>query len=564
MAFLKKKNKDVEEVLKEANIASSSDDDDYEDEEKEVDIATIEEELQVPEEYGSKCVIIVAMDMDGESTEDRYIVSMAVDEAVKKNPEYVSFIREKKKYAMQHFGIQVKVEYHTLEEIAKIREDVSHGIQKEKMIASTKIQKTAKELFTQAAKSKASDIHIRIENKVARIRFRVHGLLRDYAQWDANEGTTFIKTVYSTMAGDTDSHFQSQRSQNGRISDPKYLPPNLFALRMATTSHSEGIYAVFRLLYKQENIEDKDVDSLGYPDHQVAQIEKMKQKPTGINLIVGSTGSGKSTTLQIALSKIIQECKGQKNIITVEDPPEYPIFGATQTAVANAKTEEERKEKFNDKITAAMRLDPDIIMLGEIRDGASASLGIRAAMTGHQVWSTLHANSIFGAIDRLVDYDVSLDMLADPQILTGIIYQKLVPILCDGCKVPVSSVKEFTKKQEGNLKRLTKVAHQTGIVNSEDDLEKVKSLSFYRGNGCEKCDGGPKGIAGRTVAAEILYPDDQILEYIRKGEKEKAKRYWKEELKGQTVEFRAGVIALEGSVDPVMAEDAVGFFINEF
>lgn len=554
----RKKPENVEEILKEDHALL---DDDSEDD---ISIESIEEKLKVPEEYDAKCVIIAAIDMEGKTSEDRYLVTMAVDKAVKQNPEYVSFIREQKKEAMRLFGIQIDIEYYTLEEISKIREDVSRGTQKDKMVASTRIQKMAKELFTQAAKSKASDIHIRIENKVARIRFRVHGLLRDYAQWDANEGTMFIKTVYSTMAGDTDSHFQHQKSQNGRISDQKFLPPNLFALRMATTSHSEGIYAVFRLLYKQENIEDKDVDSLGYPDYQVKQIEKMKQKPTGINLIVGSTGSGKSTTLQIALSKIIQECKGQKNIITVEDPPEYPIFGATQTAVANAKTEEERKEKFNEKITAAMRLDPDIIMLGEIRDGASASLGIRAAMTGHQVWSTLHANGIFGAIDRLVDYDVSIDMLADPQILTGIIYQKLVPILCDGCKVPLKSMTDMTQKQKDNLKRLSVIAFEKGMISEQYNMAPLQETIFYRGNGCEKCEGGPKGIAGRTVAAEVLYPDDKILEYIRKGEKEMAKKYWKETLKGETVEFRAGVIALDGQVDPIMAEDAVGFFINDF
>lgn len=538
--MFKKRKNSIENVLDE-EISSS-----------ELTSDNIQEALDIPDEIKT---YVKTLPLE---TEEGWEVAIYVSKDQANKAEIKSPIRQIQLTASQ-LNIKTNVMPVTLEELNSI--NVNDKEETKKAIANrTKIQKKAKELFSSAAQQHASDIHISIEDKTARVKYRIHGLLKEEAQWNPLEADQFITTVYTTMCDVSDSYFNRTIPQNARISSREYLPKSVFGVRMATSQQTEGLYVVFRLLYQQNDMENLDIDQLGYTDAQIGVIEKMKQKPTGINIIVGATGSGKSTTLQLTLTKIIKETEGQKNVITVEDPPEYPIKGAIQIPVANAKDERERKDKFNQAITAAMRLDPDIIMLGEMRDEASSKLGLRAAMTGHQVWTTLHANSVFGALDRLIDYDISLDMLADPMILTGIIYQTLVQTLCDGCKRPLSE----TDVEHQNNKKLKACLNRLKHIAIEENREhNYLDHIHLRGEGCKKCVGGPPGISGRTVVAEILYPDETILEMIRKNRKEEARKYWLETLKGKPVSYQAGVLSMGGSVDPVMAEDKVGFFFVE-
>lgn len=515
----------------------------------ELTVENIQEELELPDSIKSYVKVLPIESSDGWDVVI-YVSKDQVNKAEIKSP-----IRQIQLRASQ-LNIKTIIEPVTLEEIHTI--NTNDKEEARKAIASrTRIQKKAKDLFSSAAQQDASDIHISIEGRTARVKYRIHGLLKEEAQWNPLEADQFISTVYTTMCDVSDSYFNRTIAQNARISSREYLPNSVFGVRVATSQQTEGLYVVFRLLYQQKDIDNLEIEQLGYTTRDMNIIEKMKQKPTGINIIVGSTGSGKSTTLQLVLSKIIKETMGQKNVITVEDPPEYPIKGAIQIPVANAKGDIERKDKFNQAITAAMRLDPDIIMLGEMRDEASSKLGLRAAMTGHQVWTTLHANSVFGALDRLIDYDISLDMLADPMILTGIIYQTLVQTLCDDCKIPLSSINLDDKeniKIKQCLDRLSYIAKEEGREN--DYLNNI----HIRGKGCPKCNSGPHGVIGRTVVAEILYPDEKILEMIRKNKKEEAREYWLKVLKGKPVSYQAGILSMEGNVDPIMAEDKVGFF----
>lgn len=535
--FKDKKNKNKEKELK-MEIDSDS-----------LTIDEIQEIFEVPHEIESYVKILPL------ETEGKWEIIIYVSKEQSSKAEIKSPIRQLQITANQ-YNIKTIISAVTLEELNSI--DVENKEEAKKAIANrTKIQKRAKDLFSSAAKQHASDIHISIEGKTAKVKYRVHGLLKEESQWNPLEADQFITTVYTTMCDVSDSYFNRTIPQNARISAREYLPNSVFGVRVATSQQTEGLYVVFRLLYQQSDMENLDIDQLGYTQYQINTIEKMKQKPTGINIIVGATGSGKSTTLQLVLTKIIKETFGQKNVITVEDPPEYPIKGAIQIPVANTRDESERKGKFNQAITAAMRLDPDIIMLGEIRDEASATLGLRAAMTGHQVWTTLHANSVFGALDRLIDYDISLDMLSDPMILTGIIYQTLVQKLCDGCKIPLSEIDLLDDKNKKIRLCISRLEH---IAKEEGKGEVFSKNIHLRGNGCDKCAGGPPGISGRTVVAEILYPDEEILEMIRKNKKEDARKYWLTHLKGKPVSYQAGIISMEGNVDPVMAEDKVGFF----
>ena len=539
--MLKRKNKKNKDNDIENNLSSDI---------NELSEDSILEILSPPEELKSY-IKVLPIKLDNEWIAYIYVSKDQVNKAEIKSP-----IRQIELLARQKLNIKTVINTVTLEKLNSISSENKEEARK--AIANrTKIQKKAKELFYSAALQNASDIHISIENHTSRVKYRVHGLLKEETQWNPVEADQFIRTVYTTMCDVSDSYFNGTIPQNARISSREYLPESVFGVRVATSPQTEGLYVVFRLLYKQSDIDNQDIDQLGYTPTQILTIENMKQKPTGINIIVGATGSGKSTTVQLVLSKIIKETMGQKNVITVEDPPEYPIKGAIQIPVANAKEEKERKEKFNQAITAAMRLDPDIIMLGEMRDEASSKLGLRAAMTGHQVWTTLHANSVFGALDRLIDYDISLDMLADPMILTGIIYQTLVQTLCDECKIPLSDINLSSKDNIKLLNCLNRLKH---IAIDEGKEHNYLEHIHVRGKGCSKCKGGPEGITGRTVVAEILYPDEKILEMIRKNKKEEARKYWLTELKAKPVYYQAGVLCMDGNVDPVMAEDKVGFF----
>ena len=268
----------------------------------------------------------------------------------------------------------------------------------------------------------------------------------------------------------------------------------------------------------------------------------MQSQPIGVSIISGPTGSGKSTTLQKVLRDYIRKTEGRRHVITVEDPPEYPIPGAIQTPVGNASNQDERAEMFIAAISSAMRLDPDTLMIGEVRDLPSAELALRAATTGHQVWTTLHANSALAIVTRLVNIGLEPDLLLDHTILTGLIGQRLIKRLCDNCKIPLVGNEE--KCEPEVLERVKQVV-------THDDLKKI----FITGPGCECCRGG---TAGRTVAAEIIVPDARMCEILRKGDANGAYNYWQGEQNGMNIVQHTVEKILNGIVDPVMAERVVG------
>jgi type II secretory ATPase GspE/PulE/Tfp pilus assembly ATPase PilB-like protein len=232
---------------------------------------------------------------------------------------------------------------------------------------------------------------------------------------------------------------------------------------------------------------------------------------------------------------------GSIHVITVEDPVEYPIEGAVQTPVVNAPTEEARSLAFAAAIANAMRLDPDTIMIGEVRDRASAQSALRASMTGHQVWTTVHANSALAIVDRLVDLGLPIAMVTDESLVTGLISQRLVKVLCPHCSRPLS---EAMRQLEMGL-----VARVKRAVGARFDYVRVA------GPGCPHC---KNGTVGRTVVAEVVRTDAAFCELLRAGRKADAHHYWITELSGQTVAQHALEKVAAGLVDPRMAERVVG------
>ncbi|MFC0694262.1 GspE/PulE family protein [Paraburkholderia humisilvae] len=407
-------------------------------------------------------------------------------------------------------------------------------------IDHTQMQVVAKNLIARACDERASDIHIRVNRFSTEILFRIHNELIRISEQTREYGERLMATFYSAMASVSDNTYKPTERQDASIGDRDKLPEQLFGVRIATAPTSTGSLMVLRLLYNDAG-DSTDLTQLGFTLQQADAFNRLAQRPHGMNIISGPTGSGKSTTLQRVLAGQIREMAGSTHVITVEDPVEYPIAGAVQTPVVNAMTEEARSLAFAAAIANAMRLDPDTIMIGEIRDRASAQNALRAAMTGHQVWTTVHANSALAIVDRLVDLGLPLAMVTDESLVTGLISQRLVKLLCPHCSRPLSDA--LHELDAGCVARIERVVGAR--------FEQVR----IAGSGCPHC---RHGTIGRTVVAEVIHPDATLFDLLRAGQKAAAHQYWLHELGGQTVGQHAIDKVAAGLVDPRMAERVVG------
>jgi type II secretory ATPase GspE/PulE/Tfp pilus assembly ATPase PilB-like protein len=437
----------------------------------------------------------------------------------------------------------------TMEEILARSNDVASD--SEAVVRSqSEMERAAYELFHKAVEAKASDIHVRVKaSGRTEIFFRVHNDLRVVGQHPATWGQALCSAIYHALADVADATYDESSRQDARIAGNRDLPQELDGIRIATTPMVDGNVMVMRLLYDTAG-ESDDICDLGFTETQKAQVQILKQKPTGIIVIAGPTGSGKSTTLQRSLKSLIRETEGKKHVITVEDPPEYKIAGAVQTPVANAATELERSVAFQSAIKGAMRLDPDIIMIGEMRDSPSAKLAIQAAMTGHQVWSTLHANGPFHVVSRLLDMGIEINTLTDHTILSGMLSQRLLKRLCD-CKKPFLHAWDEYKKTRPSAKE------DYDRIASVVDLGSV----YLKGDGCGKCAG--TGISGRTVVAEVVVTDRKMMEHLRRLDLTAAMNYWRTDLDGLSMIGHAIQKVEQGIVDPFQTEEVVGFLDGE-
>ncbi len=274
-------------------------------------------------------------------------------------------------------------------------------------------------LLADAVERGASDIHFEPEQNFLRIRYRIDGVLRQIRSlhktyWPAM--AVRIKVMSKMNIAET------RAPQDGRISLSLTGRQVDFRVASQITTHGENI--VLRILDRQKGI--VPLDQLGLQPDQLAMLKRMIARPEGIILVTGPTGSGKTTTLYSILNHINHD---GVNIMTLEDPVEYPMTLIRQTSVNEAA-----KLDFGNGIRSLMRQDPDIILVGEIRDEDTAQMAFRAAMTGHQVYSTLHSNSAIGAVPRLVDIGLSSEIMAGNII--GVVAQRLVRRLCRHCRQP--------------------------------------------------------------------------------------------------------------------------------
>jgi type II secretory ATPase GspE/PulE/Tfp pilus assembly ATPase PilB-like protein len=330
-------------------------------------------------------------------------------------------------------------------------------------------------LLSDAVKRSASDIHFEPEHDFLRIRYRIDGVLRQIRSLHRNYWSAIAVRV-KVMAGMNIAEMRAP--QDGRISLSVSGRPIDFRVSSLPTTYGENI--VLRVLDRQKGI--VPLESLGLADDQLTTTRLMMARPEGIILVTGPTGSGKTTTLYSMLSHLNTE---QVNIMTLEDPVEYPMEMIRQTSVNDAV-----RLTFANGIRSLMRQDPDVILVGEIRDEDTAEMAFRAAMTGHQVFSTLHTNSALGAIPRLLDTGIPPDIMAGNII--GIVGQRLVRKLCVQCKQIYEP-----SKLERQLLRL-------GIGSEAPPV--------YRATGCPQCD--HTGYRGRLAILEMLRFDAEVDELV--------------------------------------------------
>ena len=333
-------------------------------------------------------------------------------------------------------------------------------------------------MFSQAIRDRASDIHIEPFEKELVVRFRIDGVLYNILNIKKRFHASISSRV-KVMAGLNIA--EKRLPQDGRIK--LKIAGKDIDIRVSVIPVAFGERIVLRLLHRENVL--LGLEDIGLSGENLDRINNLITKPHGIVLVTGPTGSGKTTTLYSCLSKINSP---DKNIITIEDPIEYQLKGIGQIQV-NAKI----SLTFANGLRSILRQDPDIILIGEIRDTETAEIAIQASLTGHLVFSTLHTNDAAGAITRLIDMKVEPFLVSSSVI--AILAQRLVRTLCPDCRI------KYTPDAE-EIKRL-----ELGKIEAKD-------IHFYRAAGCDKCTN--TGYLGRTGIYELLIIDDDIRPLIMK------------------------------------------------
>ena len=342
---------------------------------------------------------------------------------------------------------------------------------------SAPIIKLVNGILSQAVKDRASDIHIEVFEKEMVVRFRVDGMMYDVLS-PPKRFQPAITSRVKVMAGLNIA--EKRLPQDGRIR--LRIAGRDIDLRVSSIPTAFGERIVLRLLDRAQAVEAINLDHLGFSGDNLRRLDRLIRQSHGIILATGPTGSGKSTTLYACLSRINSP---EKNIITIEDPIEYQLRGVGQMQV-NPKID----LTFASGLRSILRQDPDVIMVGEIRDSETAEIAIQAALTGHLVFSTLHTNDSFGAVTRLVDMGIE-PFLVSSSIL-AVLAQRLVRKLCVDCREPYAP-------GETELARI-------GLNGIET------AANICKPKGCRSCRN--TGYRGRMAIQELMVMDDEIRSLV--------------------------------------------------
>ncbi len=334
-------------------------------------------------------------------------------------------------------------------------------------------------VISKALRDGASDIHIEPSAQYLRIRYRIHGILIEEEMTPPKRLQSAVITRIKILS---DMDIAEKRiPQDGRFH--VRLHGIEVDIRVSTLPTYFGEKAVMRLLDTSK--EQLKLERIGFPSAELKRFRDLIRRPNGVILVTGPTGSGKTTTLYSALSEINSP---EKNIVTVEDPIEYQL-----EMVSQVQTNPKAGLTFASSLRSILRQDPDIIMVGEIRDVETARIAIQASLTGHLVFSTLHTNDAVGAVVRLVDMGIPAYLIVNTVI--GVLAQRLVRTICGACKEP------YEPDQE--------------IIRQFANVEAFEGFTFTKGRGCAECMN--TGYGGQTGIYELLYITRELQEHITQG-----------------------------------------------
>jgi len=345
------------------------------------------------------------------------------------------------------------------------------------MVEEAPIVRLANTIISRAYQQGASDIHIEPEENYIRIRYRIDGVLHEEMTAPKSSHRALVSRFKIIADLDITEH---RVPQDGKIK--MRVKNSQVDMRVSTLPTVNGEKVVVRILSRDTSL--LDLDNLGFSEDNLAQLRKLINKPHGILLLTGPTGSGKSTTLFASINEINNPTV---NVTTIEDPVEYQLEGVYQV-----QAKPKAGLTFSRTLRSILRQDPDIVMVGEMRDEETAEIAVRAALTGHLVFSTLHTNDAVSSVTRLVDMGLPPYLVASSVI--GVVAQRLVRELCPDCKEKV----ELTEEEMEFLE-----------IDRSHDLGEV-----YEANGCKRC--GNTGYRGRLALQELFEVDNKMKEMITK------------------------------------------------
>ena len=492
---------------------------------------------------------------------DRSNGSVYVDKRSAGDPLLLTWIERNK-----GLGLQMSLHPVEMDEIAKLFE----GGMRVTVTADTDmlVRADALELIELAAAYGASDMHIMLRGKHSEIQIVVKGGLRVLARKTQEEGQTLIRAIYQGIAQTRDSSFNELDFQNAQV------PGEGFSLDVGLTSVRivrgpcypqalGGQFMTLRLQYSgaQSIKKGRTLPALelprrpdgalrllqmGYTVGQVEKIRTLMDAPNGVVIFTGPTGSGKTTAMFEALKEGAR-VKPQRRLVTVEDPVEYPMEWAVQMAVTGAKNDAETGAAFGERVRVALRMAPNVILLGELRGPDVAVAALEAAVTGHQVWTTMHVTDPFLFVDRLELMDrqrLERRVFCDHKVVRGVISQRLLPTLCPKCSVALNVALSANPKA---LSRRIRDALETW-----GDTQHVR----LTGPGCAHC--GNDGVIGRFAVAEVVITDAELMrDFVAHGSETARVNYRKKQGSDPSMLESAIAQVLTGTVDPTAVEDFV-------
>jgi type II secretory ATPase GspE/PulE/Tfp pilus assembly ATPase PilB-like protein len=486
---------------------------------------------------------------------DRNARILYADKAIAGNPMLLTWLDRNKSA-----GLQFSIKPIDVDEVAKLRAGGMRQLAGDD--DDKQVRAAAMEIIVQAAAYGASDVHLMMRGTHTEIQIVVKGGLRVLDRKTHEEGEALARAIYQGIAKTRDASYNTLEFQNAQIPGDELSPETgLTSVRIVRgpcyPQSDNGAFMTMRLQYNSVKGRKSDLPalelprrpdgefrllSMGYTPNQIEKLRTLMDSPNGVIIFTGPTGSGKTTSMFEALQEIART-KPQRRLVTIEDPVEYPMDWAVQMAVTGARNDAETGAAFGERLRVALRMAPHILLLGELRGPDVAAAALEAAVTGHQVWTTMHVTDPFLFVERLELMDrerLERRVFCDHKTVRGVIGNRLIPKLCPHCSLPLSDNPDALQ------------ARMTKALGTWGELSKIR----VQGAGCAQC--GHDGTLGRFAVAEVVITDAELMrDFIGHGSETARDNHRAKPGADPSMLEAAIAFALQGEVDPRHIEDSV-------